>query len=245
MRTGLLAVGLLTLVPAAGRADDAAAVVERAVIATANSDIRLRRLDTVVRTERGAFFQPTGELPTRRTASLALPDRIKYDATLTVGGQPQSVILTVDGVRGWKRMGGKVEDLAAGEYDSVKSDLDDWSLITLLPLRQKGVTLKSLPAATVGGKPAAGVSVTRPNRPDALLYFATDSGLLVRVRVKVPEAGPDATRDVDLGDYRDFDGIKLPFRITVSRSGKKTEEWTVEGYQTPDRLDDKAFAKPK
>jgi hypothetical protein len=245
MRTSLLAVGLLTLVPAAGRADDAAAVVERAVAATAGSDIRLRRLDAVVRAERGSFFQPTGELPTQRTAYLGLPDRIKYDATITVGGQPQPVILSVEGVRGWKRMGGVVQDMAAAEYDSVKSDLDDWSLITLLPLRRKDVTLKSLPAATVGGKPAAGVLVTRPNRPDAQLYFATDSGLLVRVRFKLPEAGPDTTRDVDLGTYRDFDGIKLPTRITVTRNGRKTEDWTVEGYQTPDRLDEKVFAKPK
>ncbi|HEY1378171.1 MAG TPA: hypothetical protein VGF55_15320 [Gemmataceae bacterium] len=244
MRTGLLAIGLLTLVPAAGRADDAATVVERAVTATAGSDIRLRRLDAVVRTERGSFFQPAGELPTRRIAYLALPDRIKYDATITVGGQPQSVVLAVDGVHGWKRMTGVIQDMASAEYDSVKTDLDDWSLITLLPLRRKDATLKSLPAATVGGKPAAAVSVTRPSRPDAQLYFAADTGLLVRVRFKLPEAGPNATRDVDLGEYREFDGIKLPTRIIVTRNGKKTEEWTVEGYQTPDRLDDKAFKKP-
>ncbi len=246
MRTRLLAVGLLALIPAAGRADDAAATVERAVVATANSDLRLRRLETVVRSDRGTLFMPVGEVPVQRTAYFSAPDRLKYDASLTIGGQRQAMVIVLNGLNGWQQSGGEVKDLSAGQFDAVRDgDADAWWLATLLPLRQKGATLKALPAVTVGGKPANGVSVSRPNRPDAQLYFSAETGLLVRVRVTMRETGLDSVREVDLGSHRDFDGIKLPTRITVTQNGRKIEDWTVEGYRTPDRLDDKLFAKPK
>jgi hypothetical protein len=245
MRTVLLAIGIISSAPQIGWADEAVAIVDRAVQVTANSDLRLNRLQNFIRTEQGTFSMPTGDTPARRTAYVGPPDRIKFEAVLTVGGQPQSVIVAVNGIAGWKQLSGVVENMSPAECDAAKDEADAWALITILALRQKGVTLKPLPAVTENGKPAVGVNVTRPNRPDAQIYFAADTGLPVRLTVKAREGGLEFVREYRLADYREFDGIKLPTRITVVRNGRKIEDWTVQSYRYPDRLEDKVFQKPK
>lgn len=241
MRFVLVAAGFIALVPQSALADDAEAIVEKAVRAMANSDLRLNRLATVVRVERGAFYPPVGEIPTRRTAYLSPPDHIKYDAELTRGGQKGAMILAVNGVSGWKIDGAAPQELLREEKEGLEGDLSTWALVTLLPVRQKGTTVKALPAKTVNGTKAVGVAVKRPDRPDAQIYFSADTGLPLKVTVETK----GANRDWDLAEYRDFDGIKLPTRITVTQNGRKIEDWTVQSVRFPDRLDDKAFQKPK
>ena len=246
MRTVLLMAGLVALTPQFARADDAAAIVEKAVRATANSDLRLNRLATVIRTDRGSLFMPSGEVPVQRIAYLSAPERVKYEATLTVNGQRQAVVMALNGLAGWQQSAGQVQVFVPAQADAMRDgDADPWALVTLLPLRAKGTTLKTLPSKTVNGKPAVGVTVMRPNRPDAQIYFAADTGLPIKVTVKMRETGLESTRDWDLAEFRDFDGIKLPTRITVTQGGRKIEDWTVQDYRFPDRLDDKVFQKPK
>jgi hypothetical protein len=246
MRMVLLTAGLITLVPQFARADDAEAIVEKAVRAMANSDLRLNRLGNVVRTDRGSLFMPGGEVPVRRTAYLCPPDRIKYEAILTVNGQPSATIMALNGLTAWQQSAGKVEDLIPAQTEAMRDgDADPWALVTLLPLRAKRTTLKILPTKTVNGKNAAGVTVKRPNRPDAQIYFAADTGLPLKVTFAMRDTGLESNRDWDLAEYRDFDGIKLPTRITVTQNGRKIEEWTVQSCRFPDRLEDKVFQKPK
>jgi hypothetical protein len=246
MRTALIAAGFIVLAPVLARADDAVAIVDKAVQATANSDLRLRRLESVVRSDRGTLFMPGGDMAVQRTAYLCPPDRVKYDATITTNGQRQAMVITLNGLLAWQQTDGQVQNLLPAQADSIRDgEADAWALITLVPLRKKGTTLKTLPAETINGKPAVGITVTRADRPDAQLYFDAASGLPMRVKIKVREPGLETTRQVDLGEYRDFDGIKLPTRITVSQNGRKIEDWTVQDYRCPDRLDEKVFQKPK
>ena len=102
-----------------------------------------------------------------------------------------------------------------------------------------------MPSIDINGKPAVGVAVPRPNRSNANIYFDAVSSLPVKVKLTVREAGIEVPRDYDMSAHKDFDGIKLPTKITVSQSGRKIEEWTIDSYSTPDRLDDKVFAKPR
>lgn len=243
MRKALPALCLFVLcVPA--RADDAAAIVEKAIQATAGSDLRLHRLDRMIRTDRGTLNLPVGEVQVQRTVYLSPPDRLKYDATLSGSGQPPVLVLTLNGVGGWQQAGGTVKDLTPNEFDVMQDEAYVQWLITLLPLRQKGVAIKAVPGVTVAGKPAVGVSVSRPGRSDSQVYFDTASGLPVRVNLKWREGSLEVPREYQLAAYRDFDGIKLPTRITVLQNGKKIEDWTVQTYRTPDRIDDKVFKKP-
>jgi hypothetical protein len=244
MRIAPFTAALLLVLPNAVVADDATALVDKAVQATAGSDLRLNRLSNLVRVEQGTLNFLTGPTPVKRKVYLSPPDRLKYDATIDRGGQQESLVLTLNGVAGWKKEGSAIKDASAAEYDIFQDEAYAAWLMTLLPVRQRGATVKSIPAVTIKGKPAPGVLLSRPGRSDARLYFA-ENGLLVQFKLKVREGGVEVERTYDLDGYKEFEGIKLPTKISAVQGGRKIEEWTVESYRTPDRFDDNVFAKPK
>jgi hypothetical protein len=243
-RTTIFTIGVLFLAPRFALADDATAVVNKAVEVTANSDLRLNRIQNIIRSEKGAFYPPGGEAPAQRTVYLA-PERIKYEAVMTGGGRRDPILISVSGVRGWKLQNGSVEDVSVILHDSIRDEADVWTLITLRGLRQKDVKLRLLPGTTIDKKPAVGVNISRPDRRDAQMYFDTQTGLPVKLAVKVREAGLDVNREFAFGGYEKFDGIKLPTKITVTQNGRKIEDWTVTDYKFPDKIEDKVFEKPR
>jgi hypothetical protein len=245
MRTVLLVVGSILLLPAAGRADEAEDILDKAIQATATSALRLNRLANVIRTDRGTLFLPEGPTTFERKAYLSGPERLRYEATLIRGGQKDSIIMAVSPAGAWQKAAGKVDPLFPALAQNFRDgDADVWGLITLLPLRQKGTKLRALPRVEIGKKEAVGLNVSRPGRSNAQLYFDVNSGQLLRVNVRVREAGLEVSREVDLFDYKDFAGVSLPTRMTVAQNARKIEEWTVQDYKFPDKLDEKMFAQP-
>jgi len=243
MRTVILATSVLIVVSGV-RADDPAAVVEKAIQATATSELRLQRLTNVVRTDRGTLFLPGGNWLADRVAYFALPDRLKYEATMTVAGQKQATIMALNGPLGWHHSNGQLVNLTQPQADALKEgDLTGWALLTLRPLREKGAKLKSLPDTKINGKAAVGVTLSKSGRPDAQFYFDAATDLPLRITFQLREGGADS-RQQDLDVYKAFDGIRLPTQITVWQNRQKIEEWTVLNYKFPDRLADKLFVKP-
>jgi len=84
---------------------------------------------------------------------------------------------------------------------------------------------------------------TRPGRLPVRLYFDQSSGLLIRlVRYAETPVGRNPTQ-IDYADYRDADGVKIPFRWTLARlNGRFTIQIADVKSNVP--LDDAKFAKP-
>jgi len=88
------------------------------------------------------------------------------------------------------------------------------------------------------------VQATPAEGAPELLSFDSDSGLLVRSQTQV--SGPQGTIDIDsrLSDYREVDGVKLPFVIDQERSDFSfTLKFTEIKHNVP--IDDAKFEKPK
>jgi photosynthetic reaction center cytochrome c subunit len=83
----------------------------------------------------------------------------------------------------------------------------------------------------------------REGKPPLKLYFDVQSGLLVRlVRYGETPLGQMPTQ-IDYADYRDADGLKIPFRWSLARpSGRFTIQVSEVKENVP--VDDAKFAKP-
>jgi hypothetical protein len=83
----------------------------------------------------------------------------------------------------------------------------------------------------------------REGKPPIHLYFDQQSGLLVRlVRFGDTALGLLPTQ-IDYADYRDADGVKVPFRWTLARpSGRFTIQVSELKQNVP--VDDAKFVKP-
>jgi photosynthetic reaction center cytochrome c subunit len=84
---------------------------------------------------------------------------------------------------------------------------------------------------------------TRPSRPPVRFYFEKETGLLLRqVRYGETPLGRNPTQ-IDYADYRAVDGVKVPFRWTLSRTnGRFTIQIAEVKNNVP--VDDDRFAKP-
>jgi photosynthetic reaction center cytochrome c subunit len=95
----------------------------------------------------------------------------------------------------------------------------------------------------VGDHEAYVVVGQREGKPPIQLYFDQQSGLLVRmVRFGETALGWLPTQ-IDYADYRDTDGVKIPYRWTLARpSGRFTIQVSAIKQNVP--VDDAKFVKP-
>jgi hypothetical protein len=195
------AVAGLLVILCGGRASaqeaEARALVEKAVKARGGLD-KLRRDLASHRKTRGVFhrdgFTFTGE-------SFSEPgNRLRIDLRGTLNNRPSTRVLVFDGSTGWRGFDGATYDLKGADRERLdKSIYADrvCGLVTLM--KDKGYTLSTLGEEQVKGKPALGVKVQSEGKPDVLLYFDKQSGLLVKSSNRMMD--PDEDREVHLEFY--------------------------------------------
>jgi photosynthetic reaction center cytochrome c subunit len=95
----------------------------------------------------------------------------------------------------------------------------------------------------IGDQPAYTLICMRQGQPPVRLYFDQSSGLLLRqVRYTDTPIGRSPTQ-IDYADYREVDGVKIPFRWTLARiNGRFTIQLRETSQNVP--IDDAKFAKP-
>jgi hypothetical protein len=235
----------LANVVGAARADDrdkALAVIDQAIRARGGEQ-QLAKLKLLKRTAKGVTIQGA-EIPFKEEIVLQLPDRFHWDMELDAMGQKVSVVLVLNGAKGWRQAGGMSAEMGNDEREDLGEELYVIWLTTLVPLKDKAFDLAPLPETEVNGRPAAGVKVACKGHAEAKLYFDRDSHLLVKLQRRARAAGQAVTRDYLYGDYRDFDGVKCAGKQTEMINGKKTVEYTFTGYQFPSAVKEDLFGMP-
>jgi photosynthetic reaction center cytochrome c subunit len=127
-----------------------------------------------------------------------------------------------------------------GDIDGASIDAD---LHLATHLKQMFTEMKLQGTEKIGDHEAYLVVGQRDGKPPIQLYFDEQTGLLVRmVRYGETALGRLPTQ-IDYSDYRDTDGVKIPYRWTLARpSGRFTIQVSEVKQNVP--VDDAKFAKP-
>jgi hypothetical protein len=98
----------------------------------------------------------------------------------------------------------------------------------------------------VGDRPAVGVGVAHEGHKDIFLYFDKETGMLVKSerQAKDPMGGEEYKQETRYSNFKEVDGVKRPFKLSILRNGEKYIEAEVTEYETLNKLDDSTFAKP-
>jgi len=150
-------------------------------------------------------------------------------------------ITAYDGRIGWLGMSGRPpHEMTSVEVEGARLDADFY-----LPLHIKDrfSQLGVEPAEKVGDQETFLLRGENPGQPPVRFYLSQQSGLLVRlVRYVETPLGRNPTQ-IDYADYRDAEGIKVPFRWTLARPGGR---FTIQIDQIQQNvpIDDGKFAKP-
>jgi photosynthetic reaction center cytochrome c subunit len=95
----------------------------------------------------------------------------------------------------------------------------------------------------IEGREADVLIAKRQGQPPVQFYFDRQSSLLVRlVRYAESPLGRNPCR-IDYADYREVDGVQVPFRVTISQPGS-TSTTQVKQVEQNVPIDEARFVKP-
>ena len=80
--------------------------------------------------------------------------------------------------------------------------------------------------------------------PLVKLYFERESGLLIRVLYHTQSAAGPVPTQIDYSDYRDVDGVKVPFRWKVTLVREVHVAYNIDEVRHNVPIDDSVFQKP-
>ena len=122
-----------------------------------------------------------------------------------------------NGHEGWaSRMPRPPHPLEGSELDEASLDADFYFP---LDLKKEFTSLRERPPQKVGDQDAYLLLGIRPGKPPVELFFSKESGLLLRMVYYTQTALGRLPQQTDYSDYRQVDGVKVPFQWTVSRPG--------------------------
>lgn len=158
---------------------------------------------------------------------------------LTVTSYPNQVFRTgYDGARGWARSNEGGRDLPAEMLAQLRREAEFYKETRLKDIYSK---LTVLGRATVGEREAYVVEATPSDGGSAeKLYFDVQTGLLVRKYSEAKTVIGQFPTQTDYEDYRDVEGVKLPFAIRWSIPGRTWGRKITEVRQNVP-LDDAQF----
>jgi outer membrane lipoprotein-sorting protein len=147
-----------------------------------------------------------------------------------------------DGTVGWMGNTGRpAREMSATEADAAGLDAE---FALALRLKEIFPQLRRGRPETIGGVECETLTGMRPGRAPVRLSFDKNTGLLLRmVRYADTPVGRNATQ-IDYADYREVDGVKSPFRWTLSRpNGRFTIQ--IKEAKNNATIEDAKFAKPE
>ena len=239
---GLLAGG-------AARADDAAevkAVLDKAIAAHGGAD-HLAKDKAVTMQIKGKVYAVGDGVDFSGDIASQLPDRMRFEMSLTVMGTNLKIKTVVKGDKGWVALNDTVTEMSKEQVAGPREQMHVAAVTRLVALRDKAYKLSPLGEAKVEGKDAVGVRVEHKDRRDVSLYFDKKTGLLLKTetRGKDPMAGDNEfTAETLYDDYKKVDGFPVAHKVTVKRDGKLFFVSENSDVRLAEKLDDSTFEKP-
>jgi hypothetical protein len=176
------------------------------------------------------------------------PDR--GDSIRTFNGRAGWIKTPLAVLKEYQLSGGELDgarlDAQLGFPGQIKQILKNWRLslpTTIEDLPGPSSQTSQQPELVLGSHDVQVVQGDRPNGVVATLYFDNKSGLLLReLRYSRSPIGRVPTQ-IDYSDYRDVNGIKMPYRLTFAwLDGRDSIE--IKQVQTNVPIEEERFGRP-
>jgi hypothetical protein len=223
------------------RADDARAIVDKAIKA-AGGEETLAKNKAMTWTERGMFYGMGEGRPYTGTYAVQWPNQFRMEIK-------DYLIIVLDGDKGWMKNvnGGDATELEGDMLAEQKESHYAGWVTSLTPVKSEGFELTSLGDSKVGDREVSGVKVSHKGHGDVNLFFDKSTGLLIKssFRAKdLQQGGKEVTQEVFMSDYKDVDGMQVPMKVEIKRDGKKFVQAVNLDVKVLPQLDSATFAKP-
>jgi len=226
---------LLALVPVPVSAQSVDEIVARNLQAKGGLD-KLRSIQTIRQTSKVLMPQGTSETVVVLSKR---PNLLRQE--ITVGGK--KVVFAFDGKTAWAvnpLVGVGTPVVVMGpqaEAIRQQSDFDG----PLVDYRARGSKLELVGLETVNGRQLHHLRLIDKNGQTQHYYLDPETGLEARITF----ATEGGEFEQEFSDYRDVDGIKVPFSVRMLANGVAQSTFTVQKVEFNAKFDDAIFKIPK
>lgn len=217
--------------PAGFTPPTADSIVDKYVAALGGADA-MKKVSS--RVEKGVIIVQGKETPI--DVFTKAPDK-RITITHSEGGDSMTAF---DGTIGWMGSNKGGREMSAADAKGAALDAEFY-----LGLRLKEIFAQLRPGRPdkIGDVDVIPLTGTRQGLPPVRMFFDAKSGLLLRMVRYTDNPLGRMPVQIDYADYRDVDGVKLPFRWTLSRpNGRFTIQISDVKQNVP--IEDSKFAKP-
>jgi hypothetical protein len=119
-------------------------------------------------------------------------------------------------------------------------------VLLLLALADGKLAARRVADVTDASPTLPAIEVALPGTLPITLLFDPATGLILKARYRVNDAGPDraVSAEESYSDYRDVHGLKVAFATEVRREGAPALSRTLRSYEINVPLDSTLFVKP-
>jgi zinc protease len=172
------------------------------------------------------------------TAEIPSLTTIRYPASYRVEAQtPAGRVVQVFSAGGyWVQDARGAQDAPAAVAEQIRGAVQRDTVPLLLALADGKVSAKAIDRTSL--------EVTIPGGKPVTLSIDAVTGLITRSRYRTSAGGADVTTEEIYSDYRDVNGLKVPFKTELRREGGPTVERIVRKYEFNVPVDAMIFSKP-
>ncbi len=219
-----------TPTPAAPSAED---ILNKYISAVGGQTV-IDRIKT--RVMKGTSINPNG-----MTMNLEIYQAAPEKFYLSVSGPRESMERGFNGNIGWEKNRAGVHEIMGQQLADLKQT---FQLFADLRLKEQFIRM-SVGRDKIDNRDVFVIRAVRPDRRRDRLYFDAETGLLVR-RIRYTDTPIGVIpEEVDFEDYRDVEGVKIPFTVRVSATdpfANATRKFTEVKLNAP--VDESKFTKP-
>ena len=225
--------------PAARGTDDGArSFIARAV--AAKGGLALLRSIQTVRAESVATVQSNGinaDLPS--TTTIRYPGEFRIDATTPAG----RLVQVFSSGKYWVEDSNGVRDAPESMAALIRGNVQRDTVPLLLALND-GKIAASLGETAEDGRKMPVLEVALPGSGPLTLIFDPVTALLTRAKYRMSNPAGDVNVDEIYSNYRDVNGLKVPFTTEVRRDGAPAVQRTLRKFEFNVPVDSALFNKP-
>jgi outer membrane lipoprotein-sorting protein len=248
MRTTAAFLLLVTLVltsAATASAQTVDDIVEKSLAAVGGRGA-LGTLTSRVMTGKIVVTTPGGDIPGTITVMNQAPNKVRTLMALdlaSLGAGTMEIDYRFDGTTGFvlDSMRGDRE-VTGGQLETLRNTVFP---SPFLDYKERGTTIALAGTQKVGDVEALALTITPKSGPATRLLLDSKTYLPLRTitMIDVPEAGGNIEQTTDLSDYREVDGVKVPFHL---KGTSPVQNFTVNvtKIEHTTTIDPALFAKP-
>ena len=191
----------------------------------------------------GSFVlsMPQGEISLKMEDTQNLSGKMLNKLVTPMG----EIVQGYDGKVFWAKTPQGVREMPASQKGEVDGSLFRDTFSLLQNFENSALTVQALEAAEVDGKAVEGIAVSDPARKLVVkLYVDAKTKLLVKKVYTGVLMGPPAETEEIYSDYREVEGMKVPFKVVFNQGGKKRAEQTTTEMKINPGVAEEAYKKP-